>query len=577
MACQFTTLPIDCLHEILEYFEKDIITLHSCLLVNRLLCRISVRILWREVGVDRDIMLCPLRQMELSFFNILIACLPNESNELLNKNEIFISTHTLKTPLFNYATFCKVLSISGINSIVDNAFKNNPLFINPSSISDSSTLIAGTQTSPFTRLLQHSRRVSRFNDKSCLVTNELIKMFVNQASLKVLTYYKPLLEIKCSFPCFPGMKNLLELHCYSNIPSDFFHQLSQTCHNLQTISITFDNDYVTNELKELISLQNNLKILTLRVYNNNTLANIMPSLKNHSNMLTKLHLYINCEDDNVPLSFVSLFINLQEIIFSFVCDESYINIKDFEKLQYINFPKLQTLKIPRQCPKPEYLMKFLETNGKNLKKIYISEGVSTLNMRGLNNDLNLTIANFCPNVKRLIIRINDDEIDVLKTIFINCQYLEFIKIWCEEKSLTETIFEIVTSYSPKNFCELILYNSKLEYICPGNLESFFLNWKDRNSEKLLTLTMISDSFVDECDVLYNKDYYEEIVRDIIDNYNFDNNDYENDEDHFSYYNNYYSSYRIYFQNLNIVEKYENLGIIKFSSEYNNKEEEELDY
>jgi hypothetical protein len=43
MACQLTTLPIDCLYEILEYFEKDVTTLHSCLLVNCFLCGISVR------------------------------------------------------------------------------------------------------------------------------------------------------------------------------------------------------------------------------------------------------------------------------------------------------------------------------------------------------------------------------------------------------------------------------------------------------------------------------------------------------------------------------------------------------
>jgi hypothetical protein len=379
------------------------------------------------------------------------------------------------------------------------------------------------------------------------------------------------LKIKYSFPCFPGMKNLLELHCHSNLPSEFFHQLSQTCHNLQTISITFDNNNTLNKLKELISLQYNLKSLTLRVYDITTLANIVPTLKKHSNMLTKLHLYIDSEDDNMPLSFVSLFTNLQEIIFSFLCDDwdkSYINIKDFERLQYISFPKLQTLKIPHQCPKPEHLMKFLETNGENLRKIYISEGVSRIDlpdMRHLNNDLNLTIANFCPNIKRLIIRINDDKIDVLKTIFINCQYLEFIKIWCGKKSLIETVFEIVTNYSPKNFCELILYNSRLDYVRPENLESFFINWKNRNSEKLLTLTIINVRLFDESDEEFDDNDYEYLVRNIIDN-KFENNNYENDD----YYNYTFN------QNVRIIRKYENLGIIKFSFEYINKEDE-LDY
>src|SRR6266480_5006884 len=100
MSC---LLPVDCLTEAFENLEGDKPTLNSCLLVNRLWCKISVRILWRDIrfiikyiGRDKKIL------------RTLIACLPNESRELLHTNEIFI---TSKPPLFNYASFCKVLSI----------------------------------------------------------------------------------------------------------------------------------------------------------------------------------------------------------------------------------------------------------------------------------------------------------------------------------------------------------------------------------------------------------------------------------------------------------------------------------
>uniref|UniRef100_U9UGC9 Uncharacterized protein n=1 Tax=Rhizophagus irregularis (strain DAOM 181602 / DAOM 197198 / MUCL 43194) TaxID=747089 RepID=U9UGC9_RHIID len=43
------------------------------------------------------------------------------------------------------------------------------------------------------------------------------------------------------------------------------------------------------------------------------------------------------------------------------CNYGYI--EDFKKLQFINFSKLQNLKIPYQCPKPDYMKKFLEING----------------------------------------------------------------------------------------------------------------------------------------------------------------------------------------------------------------------
>src|SRR5581483_7842122 len=100
----------------------------------------------------------------------------------------------------------------------------------------------------------------------------------------------------------------------------------------------------------------------------------------------------------------------------------------FKELQYVVFPKLQTLKIPYECPDPKYVMKFLEVNGKNLEEFYTDEN---------NNALNLSIAIFCPNLKKLFIVFNNGEIDILRDIFNSCQYLERIKIWCGERYLDE--------------------------------------------------------------------------------------------------------------------------------------------
>jgi len=91
MPCQ---LPYECLGEIFEHLEND--ALRSCLLVNRFWCEVSVPILWTSI---RN-------------YNTLTVCLPNESKEILHKNEIIIPTS--KPPLFNYATFIKSLSINEI-------------------------------------------------------------------------------------------------------------------------------------------------------------------------------------------------------------------------------------------------------------------------------------------------------------------------------------------------------------------------------------------------------------------------------------------------------------------------------
>src|SRR6266498_598485 len=106
-------LPADCLNEIFEYLEDDKVSLHSCLLVNRLWCEVSVKILWRNNS-----------KYNKRTYNTLISCLPNESKEIISKNGIIISTQTLKPPVFNYAAFCKVLSINQVHSQVVELLKN---------------------------------------------------------------------------------------------------------------------------------------------------------------------------------------------------------------------------------------------------------------------------------------------------------------------------------------------------------------------------------------------------------------------------------------------------------------------
>src|SRR6266496_2986373 len=105
---EMSQLTADCLNEIFEYLEDDKFTLNSCILVNRLWCEVSVRIFWRNVW-----------NYNISNFSTLIACLPNESKEILYKNGIIISIPTSKPPTFNYASFCKVLSISWVHHMIE--------------------------------------------------------------------------------------------------------------------------------------------------------------------------------------------------------------------------------------------------------------------------------------------------------------------------------------------------------------------------------------------------------------------------------------------------------------------------
>ena len=384
-------LPVDCLNENFKYL-KNKVDLHSCLLVNHLWCEASVRILWTSI----------------QNYNTLVACLPNESKKILFKNQIIISTSISKPPSFNYVAFIKSFSL---NKIVENILPQS------------------------------------FNIKKVLVVQEIFKMFMNQISLKTLDLYSNSNYIQnIPFLTYPGatecLRNLSELNCSSNICSKFFYQLSQICHHIQSLGITFEG-VISNGLSNLISVQQNLKNLTMCNIDNRFLTNIMPSLMKHSNTLIKLNFY----DWHyyTQFSFVAKFINLQELVIS-----SYNYAEFFKNLQHITFSQLQILKFEKCCPNHEYLTKFLENNGTNLKELlgYIEH-----------NSINLAIAKFCPNLKSLSTIFKVDEIETLKMIFNSCQQLESLRVWCghrgDFKSLHESdLFEVVAKYSPKKFYEL---------------------------------------------------------------------------------------------------------------------------
>jgi hypothetical protein len=180
---------------------------------------------------------------------------------------------------------------------------------------------------------------------------------------------------------------------------------------------------------------------------------------NLPNTLIELNLY--GEEPYIPLSFIARLTNLQKMILSF---DNQSHFEEFKTLQYVNFSQLQDLKFECQYPRNELLIKFLENNGKNLREFYVDNSTD--------NSLNLAVAKFCPNLRKLFIgyEINDIELQTLKLILKNCQYLERIKIQWDDSYLRENdlLHELRLSYT-SNGSDLL----------PEELESFFISWKDR--------------------------------------------------------------------------------------------------
>ena len=107
--------------------------------------------------------------------------------------------------------------------------------------------------------------------------------------------------------------------------------------------------------------------------------------------------------------------------------------------------------------------------------------------------MNLAIANFCPNLRKLCTLFKYDESETLKIILNSCQYLESMKVACiygwylfNEKEY----FDILAKYSPKNLPELTLRPLNSHSLSSKDLEEFFINWKNRTSQKPLSFNMV---------------------------------------------------------------------------------------
>ena len=151
---------------------------------------------------------------------------------------------------------------------------------------------------------------------------------------------------------------------------------------------------------------------------------------------------------------------------------------------------MKILKIPYAYPEDGLLINFLEINGKTLKEISMRE------IEGYyNSSLNLAVAMFCPNLRKLSVGFKYDGLEAIKMVFNSCQYLESIKIWCGGNLLTEKqALEMVVKYSPKSLCELILCHAfpVISELLPEELESFLVSWKNCVPQKSLSLIIVEN-------------------------------------------------------------------------------------
>src|SRR6266496_5715835 len=93
--------------EIIQYFRNDFSTLHSCILVNRLWCRLTIPLLWEDPFSKKF-------PKNYHFIEIYLHNLSEDDKTKLNEYGIISDNLFPSSTLFNYPSFIKCLNINKI-------------------------------------------------------------------------------------------------------------------------------------------------------------------------------------------------------------------------------------------------------------------------------------------------------------------------------------------------------------------------------------------------------------------------------------------------------------------------------
>ncbi|RIA83435.1 hypothetical protein C1645_880493 [Glomus cerebriforme] len=382
-----TKLSIDCLNLIFNELQ-DRNSLHSCLLVNREWCRLVVPILWKEYSWQK--------YLQKKIFYTILSCLQSSSKQLLSDNDIELSsTIHLKSPLFNYISFCKFPGAKIIDNIVEMVFEEE----------------------------FNKGKVNKKNKRN-LLEQELYKLFVSQCkNIKELNWktLQPLSLFSGASTCFSQLYSL-------NIDIDFvnsnaLYEMSQICKNLNKLII----DNCSQDLPGLISLieaQRNLKSILIypNVKKGVTCKELSKALAKKGATINDLHLG---PIGAIPPSFLTSFIKLKNITIN---DGGNIRdeIKDFQHhLAISEFPDLQTITFAGLSCFKELAMLIEKTKG-NISEICTYNSNRATENTGM---LIKAIANKCPKIKYLHIYIEPKDSIHIKSLLLNCRQLKVLNFY----------------------------------------------------------------------------------------------------------------------------------------------------
>ncbi|GBC00870.1 hypothetical protein RclHR1_00040021 [Rhizophagus clarus] len=427
-------------YEILQYFRYDYKSLHSCILVNKLWCRLSMPLLWE------DPFSIPVQHNEIIKF-----CLCNLNKE--DKDKYFKkNNNAFPNTFFNYSSFIKYLNTHNIGRSIENLFTKDIVKTKFIYWLFFKTIIENARLRSFEVLMITDRDYIYFYEIFGLISQRPNFLFnIRYLTLHFNSYANLTKHI------FPFL-NIIYSNCNSitSIDTQFHYYKSR-----DEFKDVYNNLSIEDCLSKIIFSQRNLKKILFEY--NTTLPHSLISLKDSycSNTLTTIIFYSVNFQNNFALQEVFNNLNVLESVHIINCylDSNFV----LQITSITNSFQLKTLFLD-EILEVESLQLLLQKFGENLENFGI-EIVELLDLGSFAQEIFKNILKYCGNIKilNLPVGICKENIELVLSLIDNIKYnLNYLLIDVYNVEFSNVDIELSTILL-QNLGQIL--PTKLEYLC----------------------------------------------------------------------------------------------------------------
>jgi hypothetical protein len=480
MACSkiFSGDLPELIDEIIQYFRKDLSTLYSCILVNRLWCRLAIPLLWEDPF--------SIPTQNYHYIEIYLYYLNEDGKAKFNEyginNNLLISN-----PLFNYPSFIKYLNIRHICYSIEKWIE---------------TIKINNYDSNLKNFVYKSLIEVFIENEGELHSFEVVAPMSNDFG-----YFNDTMELTLQNPNFTyNIKNLKFHigHSYPNITNiiPFLKFLSSNCNSISSVVLkflTYDEDnflLIEKYLLQIIISQHNLRIISFEY--DDILCYPILWLKNPncSNTLNTI-IFNGIDFKNIIPILKEVFDQLNvlksiHIIYCISLNSDFVQ----QIIKVIKPFKLKTL----------FMSEILHIESFHLLLQKFGDGLENFGLEPMRNTykqqvFELTIK-YCTKIRYFDPGTSDDNIyPLIKSNEQNINYLNIEVSTYSESTISSSVLKNLGQVLP----------SKLEYLSltlffnTNDLKIFLKNSQNIFIKKLLFSNLIKDENYDNI-LFYIKDY-----------------------------------------------------------------------